>query len=84
MKEHLNDKDFRNFRRQMFHSSLAKIFESVKLNMTIPDIVRCPDGHYRRIIYGLGPYIADYPEQLMLSGVVQNWCPKCVPFCLIH
>ncbi|KAG1788518.1 hypothetical protein EV424DRAFT_1476518 [Suillus variegatus] len=77
-KEHLNDKDFRNFRCQMFHSSLAKIFESVKLNMTIPDIVRCPDGHYRRIIYGLGPYIADYPEQLMLSGVVQNWCPKCL------
>ncbi|KAG1808758.1 hypothetical protein EV424DRAFT_1543334 [Suillus variegatus] len=79
-KEHLNDKDFRNFRRQMFHSSLAKIFESVKLNMTIPDIVRCPNGHYRRIIYGLGPYIADYPEQLMLSGVVQNWCPKCLNY----
>ncbi|KAG2029452.1 hypothetical protein BDR03DRAFT_936837 [Suillus americanus] len=76
-KEHLDDKDFRNFHRQMFHSSLAKIFESVKLNMMIPDTVHCSDGHYRRIIYGLGPYIADYPEQLMLLGVVQNWCPKC-------
>ncbi|KAG1857039.1 hypothetical protein DFJ58DRAFT_716023 [Suillus subalutaceus] len=77
-KEHLDDKDFRNFRRQMFHSSLAKIFESVKLNMTIPDTVRCPDGHYQCIIYGLGPYIANYPEQLMFLGVVQNWCPKCL------
>ncbi|KAG1887726.1 hypothetical protein F4604DRAFT_1570585, partial [Suillus subluteus] len=36
------------------------------------------------IIYGLGPYIADYPEQLLLSGVVQNWCPKCVPFSNIY
>ncbi|KAG2043609.1 hypothetical protein BDR03DRAFT_978052 [Suillus americanus] len=23
------------------------------------------------------PYIADYPEQLMVAGVVQNWCTKC-------
>jgi hypothetical protein len=76
-KEHLEDKDFRNFRRQMFHSSLAKIFDSVKPNMTVPDVVRCPDSHFR-----LGPYIADYPEQLVLSGVVQNWCPKYVCFCL--
>ncbi|KAG0693579.1 hypothetical protein DFH29DRAFT_985457 [Suillus ampliporus] len=29
-------------------------------------------------VYGLGPYIADYPEQLLLSGVVQNWCPRCL------
>jgi hypothetical protein len=66
----------------MFHSSLAKIFEPVKLNMTIPDVVRCPDSHYRRVIYGLGPYIADYPEQVALSGVVQNWCPKYVSFAM--
>ncbi|KAI0310525.1 hypothetical protein OF83DRAFT_1035662, partial [Amylostereum chailletii] len=45
--------------------------------MTVPDIVMCPDGHYRRAIYGFGPYIADYPEQVLLSCVVQNWCPRC-------
>ena len=28
--------------------------------------------------YGLGPYIADYPKQVLLSGVVQGWCPKYV------
>lgn len=48
--------------------------------MTTPDIVRCPDGHYRRVIYGLGPYIADYPEQVLLSGIVTGWCPKYVLF----
>ncbi|KAG2029542.1 hypothetical protein BDR03DRAFT_936818 [Suillus americanus] len=49
-------------------------------NMTTPDVVRCPDGHYRRVIYGLGPYIADYPEQVLLSGIVTGWCPKYVLF----
>ncbi|KAG1752758.1 hypothetical protein EDD22DRAFT_981647 [Suillus occidentalis] len=77
-KEHADDVDFRNFRRQLFHSSLANIFKSLKKNMTTPDVVRCPDGHYRRVIYGLGPYIADYPEQVLLSGIVTGWCPKCL------
>ncbi|KAG2116276.1 hypothetical protein DEU56DRAFT_974984 [Suillus clintonianus] len=77
-KEYLEDLDFRDFRRQLFHCSIARIFESLKPNMTVPDIVRCPDGHYRRVIYGLGPYIADYPEQVLLSGVVSRWCPKCL------
>jgi hypothetical protein len=64
----------------MFYSSLAKIFESVKLNMTVPDVVHCPDSHYQRVIYGLGSYITNYPEQVALSGVVQNWCLKYVSF----
>lgn len=46
--------------------------------MTTPDIVLCSDGHYRRVIYGLGPYIADYPEQALLTCVVQGWCPRYV------
>ncbi|KAF8889756.1 hypothetical protein CPB84DRAFT_1816420 [Gymnopilus junonius] len=25
----------------------------------------------------LGPYIADYPEQVWLATIVSNWCPKC-------
>ena len=39
-------------------------------------VVKCPDGHYRRAIFSLGPYIADYPEQVWLGGTVLNWCPK--------
>jgi hypothetical protein len=46
--------------------------------MTTPEVVRCADGHYRRAIYGIGPYIADYPEQCILSSTAQNWCPMCV------
>ncbi|KAI0308938.1 hypothetical protein OF83DRAFT_1072783, partial [Amylostereum chailletii] len=67
---------FHKFRRQLFHSSLATIFEPLKVNMTVPEVIMCPDGHYRHIIYGLGPYIADYPEQVLLSSVVQNWCAR--------
>lgn len=46
--------------------------------MTSPEVVRFGDGHYRRVIYGLGPYIADYEEQVLLACIVRNWCPKCV------
>ncbi|KAI0314779.1 hypothetical protein OF83DRAFT_1063202, partial [Amylostereum chailletii] len=38
---------FRKFRRQLFHTSLATIFEPLKANMTVPEVVMCPDGHYR-------------------------------------
>lgn len=44
--------------------------------MKKPLVMECGDGHYRRAILGLGPYIADYPEQCMLALVVQGWCAK--------
>ena len=75
-----DDAAFRKFRRQLLHSSLAKILESLKPGMTTPEIVRFPDGHFRKVIYGLGPYIADYPEQALLACIVQGWCPKYVTF----
>lgn len=51
--------------------------------MTVPEVVMCPDGHFRRAIYGLGPYIADYPEQVWLSGIVQGWCSRFILLSLI-
>ena len=29
-------------------------------------------------IYGLGPYIADYPEQALLACIIQGWCARWV------
>lgn len=52
------------------------MLEALKLGMKNPEIVRCPDRHFRRAIYGLGPYIADYPEQALLTSIVQGWCPR--------
>ncbi|KAH9979853.1 hypothetical protein BGW80DRAFT_1556544 [Lactifluus volemus] len=76
-KKYASDASFRRYRRQLFHTTLAKILKPLEHNMTIPEVVRCPDGHFRRAIYGLGPYIADYPEQALLASIVQGWCPKC-------
>jgi hypothetical protein len=44
--------------------------------MLQPETVRCADGFYRKAIYGIGPYIADYPKQVLVSGIVQGRCPK--------
>ena len=60
---------FRKFQRQLFHSSLAHIFQPLKPGMMKPEIVRCPDGHYQRALYSMGPYIADYPEQALLTCI---------------
>ncbi|THV00701.1 hypothetical protein K435DRAFT_818222 [Dendrothele bispora CBS 962.96] len=72
-----NDPDFRLFKKQLYHSSVSAVLQSLKSGMTKPVIRRCPDGHFRRVIYDLAAYIADYPEQVYLSGIVQGWCPKC-------
>ncbi|KAF5334445.1 hypothetical protein D9611_014474 [Ephemerocybe angulata] len=71
-------KEYQTFVRQLYHACIAYIFEPLRAGMTKPEIVRCPDGHFRRGIYSIGPVIADYPEQVWLSGIVQGWCAKCM------
>ncbi|KAF9455420.1 hypothetical protein BDZ94DRAFT_1316251 [Collybia nuda] len=66
-KQHQDSVEFRKFRRQLFHSSIAQILMSVRPWMTKPRITQCGDGQYRRIVYGLGSYIVDYPEQALLA-----------------
>ncbi|KAJ7484587.1 hypothetical protein FB451DRAFT_1337996 [Mycena latifolia] len=75
-KKHRTKPAFQKFCRQMYHTSLALIYQLLKPFMASLEVVRCPDGHWRRVIYGIGPYITDYPEQVWLAAVVQNWCPK--------
>ncbi|KAK0432234.1 hypothetical protein EV421DRAFT_2024116 [Armillaria borealis] len=72
--EHQDSAEFRAFRRELFHGSLREIFESLHVGMETPQILRYGDGHYRRTIFGPGPYIADYPEQVLLACIVQGWC----------
>ena len=77
-REYKDSVEFRQFRRDLFHSSLQHILSSLQPHMTTPRVTRCGDGHYRRIIYCLGPYIADYLEQVLLACIVQGWCPRYV------
>lgn len=80
-KNHRKTEGFHKFARQLYHTCLARVFAPLKAGMTTPEVVRCPDGHFRHVIYGLGPYIADYPEQVWLAAIVSEWCPKYVyPF----
>ncbi|KAG1731306.1 hypothetical protein EDD22DRAFT_982578 [Suillus occidentalis] len=76
--KYAHDDLFRLFRRQLFHCSLSAILSTLKPVMTKYEVLRCADSHFRHIIFGLGPYIADYEEQLVLSCTVKNWCPKCL------
>lgn len=46
--------------------------------MTNPVIRKCPDGHFCCIIYDLAAFIADYPEQVYVSGIVSGWCGRYV------
>ncbi|OJA11452.1 hypothetical protein AZE42_12042 [Rhizopogon vesiculosus] len=77
-RQHALDARFRKFRRQLFHCSLSKILQSLRPGMTKPEVTRFGDGHFRRVIYGLGPYIADYEEQALLANIVRGWCPRCL------
>jgi Plavaka transposase len=84
-RRHRNTPAFQQFCRQLYRACLARIFAPLKAGMTTPEVVRCPDGYFRRVIYGLGPYIADYREQVWLTGTAQGWCPKYVfPIVLVQ
>ena len=75
-RENEDSDEFRRFRRHLFQGSLARILHLVKPSMMDATVLRFADGHYRKVIFGLGPYIGDYPEQVQLSCIVQGWCPK--------
>ncbi|KAF9224648.1 hypothetical protein BS17DRAFT_795537 [Gyrodon lividus] len=79
-KKYANNAHFRTFKKQLFHSSLSKILEMLKPAMTVPEVTMCADSHYKKVIYRLGPYIADYEEQVVLAGIVRNWCGQCLGF----
>lgn len=73
-----NNPEYCTFRWQLYHTSISAILMPLHCGMTTPVVCRCPDGHYWRVIYDLGPYIANYPEQVMLSGIISGLCPKYV------
>lgn len=75
-KEHASSVAFRVFRRKLFHTSISLILQSLRPGEITPEVYRCPDQQYRRVIWGIGPYIADYPEQVLLACIVQDWCAK--------
>ncbi|KAI6095577.1 hypothetical protein EDD16DRAFT_1691590 [Pisolithus croceorrhizus] len=77
VKKYTDDPAFWRFKKQLFHVVMSKILGSLKACMTVPWVMKCPNDHFHRVICGIGPYIADYPEQVLISRMVQNWCGRC-------
>ncbi|KAH9929927.1 uncharacterized protein BXZ73DRAFT_9130, partial [Epithele typhae] len=73
-----DDEEFRVFKKKLYHACLAALLEPLRDGMIIPQALWCPDGHFRLVIFEIGLFIADYPEQVYLSGVVYGWCPICI------
>ncbi|KLO08862.1 hypothetical protein SCHPADRAFT_893538 [Schizopora paradoxa] len=76
--EHQNSVAFRDFRRQITHSSFSVILGTSKLAMETYKVRKCFDKHFRRIIHGVGPIICDYPDQAVHACIIQGWCPLCL------
>lgn len=74
-KKDTDTEEFRLFKRDLSHRSIATILLPLKPFMTKPDIIACPDRYFCRTIYGPGPHIADYPEQAALAWILFGWCP---------
>jgi Plavaka transposase len=61
--------------------SPSTILKPLAPGMITPVILRCPDGHYRRVIYDLAAFIADYLSRYILQmpfkdGVQgKDWVP---------
>ncbi|KAI9452719.1 hypothetical protein BJY52DRAFT_1205620 [Lactarius psammicola] len=72
-----DNSEFCTFKCQLYHVSVAAILSTLRPSMETPVVHQCPDGHFRHVIYNLVAFIADYLEQVLLTGIVQGWCPKC-------
>ncbi|KIK76929.1 hypothetical protein PAXRUDRAFT_168379 [Paxillus rubicundulus Ve08.2h10] len=75
-KKYTDNPVFQKFQKQLFHATMSRILQSLKPTMTTHQVMCCPDGHFGHMIFGIGPYITDYPEQVLSSGTVQGWCGR--------
>jgi hypothetical protein len=75
-REHHETNNYREFCQRLFHTILTEIFSSLKKHMSEPELILFPDGFYRWVIHEFGAYLADYPEQVLLTGVKTGWCPR--------
>jgi hypothetical protein len=62
----------------LFHACVRAILEPIKKASLDGVEALCADGYVRRIHPILAAYIADFPEQLLVTCAWQNQCPVCV------
>ena len=65
---------FRSFKCQLYNTSLSHILEPITPAMKVPKVVRCPDAHFRQVVYGVVPDTMDYLEQALAACILEG-CP---------
>ncbi|KAF8715292.1 hypothetical protein AX14_012641 [Amanita brunnescens Koide BX004] len=77
LKHVTNDASRRRMVNNLFHSCLGQILEPIRQAAVEGVLMKDGRGVLRRCHPILASYIADYPEQVLVTGTKTKDCPKC-------
>lgn len=63
--------------KRAYHTALREILRPLEAPARDGIEMRCADGRTRVVFPRIGSFLADYPEQCLLTLVKQGWCPRC-------